>query len=1317
MNLKTFFIMSLLSAAALATSAAEERQYIFRSIDVDDGLSQNSVMDIIQDRSGFVWFGTKDGLNRYDGVELRRFSPGNAIPGNGFVTVMQEDSSGRIWVGTNAGMCVYYPEYEKEERFLHKTPSGDYIRRCVNAVAVSPSGEIWSAVDGQGFFRYDPAGDVLSLSASDASGSVSYRDARSICFDARGRCYADIGDGNLYVSDDGFLSAVPLFKKPVFKGKRINKLVIVSYSKLFVCTVQGLFCVSLSTGEMTEVDLGWDRFRHVHDIICMPDGDFWVGSDTGIVILDQSMKVKRNMLPEWGDIYSPEDIATYSFCLDREGGLWAGTYFAGAGYYPKDHAHIRRYYPKSYEEHFGQRVREIVPDPDGTLWVGTEDRGLVHFFPDRGDYVPIRHPAISDNIHGLCLDGDCLWIGTYDRSKGLVRYNIRTGEIKPYPSAGMEIYSIERTDDGGILLGTITGLKRYDRDRDVFVRDTSITCFINDIYEDSSGNLWLATNSDGVYMQDALSGEWRQFRYDEADDSALAADMVLGIFEDSRSRIWFTTQGGGVCRYVPAEDGFHRYLQDNEIPFSTVYRIEEDSKGIFWMTTNNGLVRYDEQGGQYKLYTTADGLLSNQFNYSSSCIDQSGKIWVGCIKGLLSFMPSGFTDDAYMPPVVFTGLKIYNRPVPIGSGDSPLRKSISVTDRLDLSASQSTFSISLSPMNFRSPRPIQLSYMLDGYDSEWYQVMDNTISYTRLAPGSYCLKIRGYDSPEPVKELEIRVHPPFYCSVWAFLVYAVAVAAAVSYAVMRFRKKQREDRDRMEQDKIRELYVAKFNFFTNIAHEIRTPLSLISGPVESLKKNMEKTDNPELNEDLDMISQNTRRLTELINQLLDFRKAEQGSIVLNMAECDIPALVKNVWSGFSGAGRHRNIKMFLSLPERPFVAVVDREAVVKILSNLLSNALKYAGTYAGLELSVPEDSGIFRIVLTNDGKIIPPDMRESIFQPFVRYAGQEGTAAGTGIGLALARSLAELHNGSLCMDDDDSVNRFICEIPLAYDTATEYHDSSESGEARAFNPIVPKAPAPGKSTVLVVEDNPEMLAFLSRQLSGKYNVTPVTDGYSAKEKLEDPDCTVDIVTSDVMMPGMDGFELCGWIKDNLHTSHIPVILLTAKADMGSRITGLNYGADAYIEKPFPIAYLMTSVSSILENRERLKRHFAVSPFGKVTDLARSSADEKFLSDLQDFVTGRIDDPDLTVNDMADAVCMSSSSLFRKLKGLIGMAPVEYLQLERLKRAAALLKEHKYTVADVSLMSGFNSNTYFTLCFKKQFGVTPSVFMKNSKHTL
>ena len=1308
--------MSLLSAAAAVASVAEERQYIFRSIDVDDGLSQNSVMDIVQDRYGFVWFGTKDGLNRYDGVELRRFSPRNAIPGNEYVTVMQEDSSGRIWVGTNAGMCVYHSEYEREERFLQKTSAGDYIRRCVNALAVSPAGEIWSAVDGQGFFCYDPAEDVLSLSASDASGEMSYHDARSICFDARGRCYADIGDGNLYVSDDRLESAVPLFDEPVFKDRRINKLVIVSYSKLFVCTVQGLFCVSLSTGEMTEVDLGWDRFRHVHDIICMPDGDIWVGSDTGIVILGPSMKVRRYMLPDWGDIYSPEDIATYSFCLDREGGLWAGTYFAGAGYYPKDYTHIRRYYPKSYEDHFGQRVREIVPDPDGTLWVGTEDRGLVHFFPDSGDYVPIRHPAISDNIHGLCLDGDFLWIGTYDRSKGLVRYNIRTREIKPYPSAGVEIYSIEKTDDGTILLGTTSGLKKYDRGRDVFVAETSVTCFINDIYADSSGNLWIATNSDGVYLQDALSGEWRHFRYDESDVSTLAADMVLGIFEDSRSRIWLTTQGGGVCRWIPAENGFHRYLYDSEIPFSTVYRIEEDSKGVFWMTTNNGLVRYDEQGGSYMVYTTADGLLSNQFNYSSSCIDQSGKIWAGSIKGLMSFMPSAFIDDAYMPPVVFTGLSIYNRPVSIGSEDSPLEKSISVVDRLDLSASQSTFSISLSPMNFRSPRPIQLSYKLDGYDSEWYPVMDNTISYTRLAPGVYCLKIRGNNGTVPVKELEIRVHPPFYYSVWAFIIYAIIATAAVFYAVMRFRRKQRQDRDRMEQDKIRELYVAKFNFFTNIAHEIRTPLSLISGPAESLKRNLGRTDNPEVDEDLDMISRNTGRLMELINQLLDFRKAEQGSVVLNMAECDIPALVKNVWSGFSGAGRHRNIKMFLSLPERPFLAVVDREAMVKILSNLLSNALKYAGTYVRLELSVPDGADMFRIVMANDGKIIPTDMRESIFQPFVRYAGQE-SAAGTGIGLAIARSLVELHHGSLCMDTDDSVNRFICEIPLAYSADPRLEpvhtgDSTPSLDTAGLRPS-----AQGKSTVLVVEDNPEMLAFLSRQFSGPYNVTAAENGIAAKEKLEEPDSIVDIVISDVMMPEMDGFELCRWIKDNLQTSHIPVILLTAKADIGSKITGLNYGADAYIEKPFPIAYLMTSVSSILENRERLRRHFAVSPFGKVTELARSQADEQFLATLQKFVTEHIENPDLTVNDMADAVCMSASNLFRKLKGMIDMAPVEYLQLERLKRAASLLREQKYTVAEVSLMSGFNSNTYFTTCFKKQFGVTPSVFMKNSKNTL
>lgn len=1307
-----YILLYAFSVLAAFPALAEERQFLFHSIDVDDGLSQNSVMDIIQDRTGFIWFGTKDGLDRYDGTDIIKFSPDNAIPGNESVTVLCEDGSGLIWVGTNAGLCVYDPEYERERRFLKKTSSGERISRTVNNIAVSQTGQIWIASSNQGFFCYDPVKDSLFCRTSDLSGSVSYAEARNICIDAKNRCYIDTGDGNVYLSDDGLLSVQPISESPVFRSTRINKLVILSYSRLFVCTVQGLFCINLSSGEMEEVDLGMDRFRHVHDIIIAGDGDIWVASDTGIVILDQNMKVKKFLLPEWGDANSPDDIATYSLCLDRDGGLWAGTYFGGAGYYPKDYLHIRRYYPKSYSEHFGQRVREIVPDADGTLWIGTEDRGLVHFYPEKGTYDPVRDPAISDNVHGLCLDGDWLWIGTYDREKGLVRYNVKTGEVIPYPDAGLEIFAIEKTRRGIILLGTISGLKYYDRSRDTFVRDSVITCFVNDIKEDSSGNLWVATNSEGLYMRDALSSEWSHFLYNESDTSSLAANNVLSIFEDSKSRIWLTTQGGGVCRYLPDRSEFRRYRCGKDIPCSTVYRIEEDSKGTYWMTTNNGLVKYDGLTGNYAVYTTADGLLSNQFNYSSSCVDTSGRMWLGCIKGLISFNPNDLIDVVPSWPVVFTGLSIYNSPVHIGEKGSPLSKSINVLDRLELSSSQSTFSIKVSSLNFRSKKPVRMYYRLEGYDSEWYPVMDNTISYTRLAPGSYTLSISESPSGEIVKELSVKVRPPFYRTGMAYVAYVLIVLSLLLYGYRRLLKKQKEEKARLEKERIREMYIEKFNFFTNIAHEIRTPLTLISGPLESLKKSMEGIDNAEVKEDLDLISNNTERLTVLINQLLDFRKAEQGSFRLDLSECDIPSIVRDIFEKFPPTARLRGIDMTLSLPEESFTAMVDKESIVKILSNMLSNALKYAKSYARLELQLDRDAGKYRIVLTNDGKVVPADMREKIFHPFVRYV--EGSmVTGSGIGLTLARSLAELHRGSLYMDTDGSVNRFICELPLV---DAEYNAAQPSRPSQDISAVnrkdVQYGQKQGKASILVVEDNVEMRAFLERQLSVEsYSVTVATDGLDAEKKIEDVTSSFDLVISDIMMPEKDGYELCAWIKGNVQTSHIPVILLTAKTDVGSKIEGLDSGADAYIEKPFSLTYLISSVSSILENRERVRRHFLNSPLGGVSELARTSADKEFLTALDKFIAEHISDPDVSVNDMAGAVFMSPSNLFRKLKGIVDMAPVEYLQLQRLKYAAELLSERRYSVADVSAKAGFNSNTYFTLCFKKQFGVTPSAFMK------
>ena len=518
-----------------------------------------------------------------------------------------------------------------------------------------------------------------------------------------------------------------------------------------------------------------------------------------------------------------------------------------------------------------------------------------------------------------------------------------------------------------------------------------------------------------------------------------------------------------------------------------------------------------------------------------------------------------------------------------------------------------------------------------------------------------------------------------------------------------------KEMEKFEQEKEQELYTTKIDFFTNVAHEIRTPLTLIKCPLENVLADRELSENVRM--ELEIMDQNVERLLNLINQLLDFRKAENKGFKLNPKEYNIGTIVHSVYKYFTTLAKQRGIKLEVEVPEEELLASVDKEALTKILSNLFANALKYARTYVYLHLSVDEKNEVFTISMSNDGNIVPIEMRENIFKAFVQYRDGKDIVSGTGIGLAMARYLAELHQGMLVMDRELDCNRFILSIPILHQTLPD--DSEEQHKKPGYDDEDREVSDKDKrevASILVVEDNKDMLAFVFRQLSSLYHVLIAENGVEALDVLEQK--SVDLIISDIMMPLMDGVELCKHLKQNLDYSHIPVILLTAKTNLESRIEGLEEGADAYIEKPFSMEYLRANVANLLSNRERLRRHFIEFPFIKADAMAQTKADEMFISKLNEYVLRHLDNTDLQIDDIADAMNMGRSNFYRKLKGILNMSPNEYLRLFRLKQAASILKEGTYGVVEVSYMVGFSTPSYFSSCFKKQFGVLPKDFISH-----
>lgn len=1315
-----FRILLLFCLLSSSLCPAKERQLIFRSFNADNGLAHNTVLAVIQDRTGFMWFGTKDGLNRYDGSEIRTVAVTDAIPGNNYISALCEDNKGCIWIGTDSGVCLYDPETERANRFLLKADDGSRITENIPQIVLAPDSTVWIAAGSQGFFRYDSGAKTLTRIPGDKTGRKTYS-ARNICFTAQNAICITLDDGNIYLSEDNLASVTPLFPEgggtEAFRNRYTNRLVSGAFNKMYACTSLGLFEINLAAKRFRKIDLPHSN-NYVRDLLILKNDEFWVATESALEILDGNLREAASL---YGDHRNPYALQTNSlYCLykDKEDNVWIGTYFAGVAYtWDESITSIRRYYANSEGCDMGYYIREIVPDEDGNLWIGTESQGLTRLDQrlDNIVQIPIDENGNSCNIHGLCCDGDFLWVGTYEQTRSLVRIHRRTLASKSYPSAGKEIYTICRTSGGELWIGTTSGLKRYDRATDRFVGDSAIRSHVYHIREDSSGNIWAATYSDGLYKYDAMKDAWRHYLYAERDTASLAANKVLSVFEDSRNRIWLTTEGGGLCRYDSEADSFVRHK--SRLPFDTCYRIEEDAQGVFWITSNKGLIRFDAEALSYYVFTTDDGLLNNQFNYSSLCKTEDGRIYAGSSDGFISFDPAKLEPYNGRFPIVLTDFMPYNKSIGAGSDSLQAPKSITHLDRIDLAPDENSFSVRVAAISYRSPNAAHMRYKLEGFDSEWHRVSNNTISYSNLPFRSYRLVVEGLDSkgaPNGIaRSLEIRIRPPFYLSGIAYACYA---ALALTTVVLLYRlanrrtlRKRETEIEKIERSKERELYVAKFDFFTNIAHEIRTPLSLIRGPLENIVAKTDDSPDRELHEELRTMQSNTDRLTTLINQLLDFRKAEQQGFRLHPVECDVREVVENVCLRFVTMARQKHIDFAFELPAEKLQAAADKEALTKIVSNLLSNALKYAQSYARLKMTVENDPARFRVAVVNDGPVVPEGMREKIFQPFVQYRDGKHVIAGTGIGLTLARSLAELHGGTLIMDPSTEINRFVLTVPVVHQSAGVRTEEPEiaPGELRE-NTTAPQDDASKKPALLIVEDDPEMQAFIVRHMAPAYRTVTADNGRMALERLAKNE-PFDLILSDVMMPEMDGFELCRRVKADLQYSHIPVLLLTAKTDVASKVEGLGTGADIYVEKPFSLEYLRASISALLSNRELVRRHFLESPFAKSETLTYSKADENFMCKLDQYIMQHLEQAELSVKEMAEEMCMSSSNLFRKLKAITGKSPNEYLRIKRLKKAAELLQQNEYGVTEISLLVGFSSSTYFSSCFKKQFGITPTDF--------
>lgn len=691
---------------------------------------------------------------------------------------------------------------------------------------------------------------------------------------------------------------------------------------------------------------------------------------------------------------------------------------------------------------------------------------------------------------------------------------------------------------------------------------------------------------------------------------------------------------------------------------------------------------------------------------------------MGSLEGMISFNPDTFKkrgESSFSP--VLTGFQIFNDEVPI-SESSPLKKSISLTDKIVLSHKQNSLSFDFATLNYNLPQNHSFYYRLEGLENEWHTLKESQkISYSNLPPGNYILRTKEPGGRKKCYSLQIVIEPPFWMTPYAYLLYLAVVLCGLFFiykkSAMRLKDRYEQDIVQLETKKEKETYDAKIAFFTNVAHEVRTPLSLIKAPLESiLKRN--KLDE-ETKQELLVMQRNSDRLLMLINQLLDFRKTESGKFSLSFQKEDIVKLIKELYERFLPVFRERNLDVQLDIKEENLFADIDKEAFTKILSNLLINSSKFAANFIRVELSHTNNSKYFSVIIRNDGNIIRKGMFEKIFEPFfqVNYENGENIKTGTGIGLSLSRNLAELHDGKLYLQQDsEDYNTFVLELPsnqlnVVYPNEDEQENLLESQEDKNTEESYEKY------KILVVEDNIEMQNFIAMQLGKFYIVYNALNGKEALKLLDKE--YVDIIISDIAMPEMNGYELMDNIKSNIKYSHIPIILLTARTSLESKIEGLNLGADAYIEKPFSMDFLLVQINNLLDGRKKLRDAFINSPYLYSNTIALTKADEQFMEKVNEIIELNLDNIEFNIGQLSYAMNVSRSSLLRKIKGISGLTVNEYIRLLRLKKAALLLEENIYRINEICTLTGFNNPSYFTKCFYKQFGILPKDFSESRKN--
>lgn len=1320
-QLKLILSILLLFYFNLLRAQADDTNYLFRHYQVEDGLSDNMVTGCVQDKSGYIWIGTRDGLNRFDGYTFKVFRNDPDEPetlGSNWITYLSCDRNGDLWVGTLSGLYHYD---EKTESFHHLPFTSD---KGVEVFQFDPDNRLWILMDGN-LLRYNVDENLFRIYAAQENQRYT-----SFCISSENQIW--VGDTNGQISllnpEDGTTESYNLFahSKPDSPRKLTMLQPSATTDRIYIAFEHDDVKV-FDTKTRTYQDLRIQELNQltilINSFLEKDENELWIGTDSGLLIYKMDTGTCTRIRQDPLDPYALSSHFISAFCRDRENGIWICFHQNGVNYYsPFRPFHV--YYPwDGHHSLKGEVIRDICTDISGNIWVGTEDAGINCLEKKTGMFtnyqpVPGERGLSHTNIRGLATSGDKLWIGHVIH--GIDLMDIKTRKvIKNYKLLkdsvtvkNSTVRCIKVSQEGQIYVGTDDGVYKYDFLNDRFLYAPQFPAFsANCIYEDRLGRIWIGMFNRSFYYN-PISNTGMYLPYDKLNTQR--HNFVNDACEDKEGNMWFATVEGVIKYDFQTGESLH-YTVKNGMPSNVAFRILPDDNGDLWISTANGLVNLELETGKITAYTEAHGLITRQFNDNSAFKDNEGTFYFGTVKGFIHFKPSEVKPADEKMDVHLGSIEIQNgaweKYILNSSASSPVKK-------ITLTYKQSTFSINFSALNFIAPGSVQYAYRMGNMEKEWIPIGErNTVYFTELHPGDYTFEVRAANLSNnwnhPPTRLQITVLPPWWASATAYLAYIFVVMAIVLFSLYSWRRKTKKtmtyNMQLFEDQKEKELYQAKIDFFINIAHEIRTPLTLIKNPLERLLKSAHIGEKE--NSSLVLMDKNVSRLLSLVNQLLDFRKTEIEGYRLSFVRTEIVTLLTETARRFQELATEHNLLLNLDLAMQELHVFVDKEAITKIFSNLFSNAIKYANGSIIVRLQLSQDYETFTIDFINDGKPIPAEIKNKIFEPFYRVEGNENKP-GTGLGLPLARSLAEMHHGTLCLEsftDRPEMTMFRLTLPVKLPESIKPADEEPIPEDRHTVTYIREE---GRPTLLIVEDNKEMSNFIADEVNSLYNVQLAENGVEAINILKGQ--SIQLIISDVMMPVMDGFALLKEVKTDIEFSHIPVILLTAKNTMQSRLEGLELGADAYIEKPFSTNLLIVQISNLLSNRDNIRKFYFKSPMANMKSMAYTKADEGFLEKLNEIINEHISNTELDVNMIADLMHLSRPTLYRKIRAISDLTPNDLIKISRLKKAAELLLQGNMKIYEISEAVGFSSQSYFWSAFIKQFGVSPSKYAKENQ---